>query len=175
MEKIIRKIVYGKFYSQHFTKNFEESFSDISTQRIADALSEIGNISDPFDFYFTTYSDDSFTLLFIYPLQENTYGLGGTTLYRMREYRDPNNLSFMYNDSDPNDQFTYTSTLTIAKMKVHSIGNIAIFRQSQANTDCVELIGMTYQDIPEDEIKNTDIYSAIVKAYTNTSFIENKT
>jgi hypothetical protein len=173
MPNIIKSVFFGKFNSQHYAGSLDELSLDTDSleRQIVDSVNGNGNIEEPFDVYITTYSDNSTTLLFLYPNSEDGYGLGGTILYKMRQYSDPLNASYLYNDSDPNNELNYTATLTIGKERIDRFGYLITYKQ-RLKGKCVRLIGALLKEIDEKDIEGTDIHNAIYDMYTHSKFIE---
>jgi hypothetical protein len=169
----IKTIFFGKFYSQHYAQSLDELLIDEESlhKQIQDSVSGNGNIEDPFDVYVATYIDNSTILLFLYGNSKDGYGLGGTTLYKMRQYPDPVNASYLYNDCNPNNELNYTVSLTISKEKMNEYGYIMTYKQLLKGKS-VRLVGALLDQINEDDIEGTDIHTAILDMYTKTQFIE---
>ncbi len=173
MTNTIKTIFFGKFYSQHYAQSLDELLIDDDSlyKQIQVSVSGNGNIEEPFDVYVTTYSDNSTILLFLYGNSKDGYGLGGTTLYKMRQYPDPINASYIYNDCNPNNELNYTASLTISKQIKNNYGYIMVYKQSLKDKS-VRLVGALLDEINEDDIDGTDIHNAIVDMYKKTNFIE---
>ena len=172
MTNSIKKIFLGEFNDQYFAESLDELSEDMASlqQQLLAVGSGNGNISKPFPAYFINYVDDSSLLFFLYPAENENWGLGGTTLFKMRRY-DIHSESYTYNDCNPDNQLNHTSTLTISKTQ-NSLGFLTIFKQ-QLESKCVRLVGNLVGEIPQDKFKNLDIYESILMGYTTTRFIEN--
>lgn len=173
MSNNIKTIFFGKFNSQHYADSLDELSVDIASleKQIANSIDGNGNILEPFDVYVTTYTDNSTILLFLYPKNEEGYGLGGTTFYKMRQYRDPLDASFLYNDCNPKAELNYTATLSIGKVRIDKFGYLMTYKQ-RLQGNCVRLVGALIKEINEEDIAGTDIHNAILSMYTKTQFIE---
>lgn len=172
MNNIIKSIHFGKFFSQYYANSLDELSLEISSleKQLVDSVHGNGNIEEPFDVYVTTYHDNSVILLFLYP-NSGGYGLGGTMLYKMRQYSDPFNASYLYNDCNPNNELNYTATLTIAKQRIDGFGYPITYKQ-QLRDSCVRLVGALLEEINEKDLEGMDIHNAILSMYETTKFIE---
>jgi hypothetical protein len=170
---MIKTIFFGKFHSQHYAQSLDELSLDVDSlkKQLADSVSGNGNIEEPFDVYVTTYNDNSTILLFLYPNSENGYGLGGTLLYKMRQYSDPLNATYLYNDCNPSNELNYTATLTIAKERIDDFGYTMTFKQLLKGK-CVRLVGALLEKVNEKDIQGADIHNAILNMYSTAKFIE---
>ena len=173
MPNTIKTIYFGKFNSQHYANSLDELSLDVDSlkKQLADSVSGNGNIEEPFDVYVTTYTDNSTILLYLYPNSEGGYGLGGTTLYKMRQYSDPLDASYLYNDCNPKEELNYTATLTIGKERIDRFGYLTTYKQ-RLKGNCIRLVGALIEEIKEIDIEGTDIHNAILNMYTKTQFIE---
>jgi hypothetical protein len=172
MSNPIRQIFFGRFSFEYFSESLDELSLDMNSleYQIQSIVSGNGNIDEPYDAYFITYTDDSSALLYLNPLPNGNYSLGGTRLYKMRQYLI-HEASYTYNDCDPNQQLNYTASLTIRKLQVNNFGNIMIFKQ-RLKDKCIRLVGNIISEVSPSDLENLDIYKAIINTFTSTKYIE---